>query len=58
MENNYFHNLNEVNGYSILSTQNKLYQKKYSNFKYSNVSQLKDNIKFKFEKQFINKGKK
>ncbi|TDO94966.1 hypothetical protein [Flavobacterium sp. 245] len=58
MENNYFHNLNEANGYSILSTQNKLYQKKYSNFKYRNVSQLKDNIKFKFEKQFINKGKK
>jgi len=58
MENNYFQNLSEVNGYSILSMQNKLYQKKYSNFKNSDVSQLKDNINFKFEKQYVNKGDK
>lgn len=58
MENNYFQNLSEANGYSILSTQNKLYQKKYSNFKNSDISQLKDNIKFKFEKQFLNEKRK
>jgi len=58
MENNYFQNLSEANGYSILNTQNNLYQKKYFNFKNSDVSQLRDNIYFKIEKQFINKGKK
>ena len=56
----YFENLTKKNkGYSILKKQNESYQKNYLNFKNGIVPQLKkDNLKLKFEKQFLDNGKK
>jgi hypothetical protein len=52
----YFENLSKAKGYSILKTQNALYEKNYLNFEKNSIKT--NNIDFKFEKQLIKGGKK